>query len=71
MSKLKSIPSVVQLPGGIRLNAVPFRVIAYHDDGSPMTFEILPRGAEKAEIWLFADENQIRSNLKGKLGNGT
>jgi len=68
---LKKIPSKVQLPGGVHLSAVPFRVTEYHDDGSPKTFEILPRGTEKAEFWLFADDVQIRSNLKGKLGDGT
>lgn len=62
--KFSKVPSVVQLPGGMKLQAIPFKIIEYHDDGSPKTFEILPASVDKAEFWLFADENQIRSKLK-------
>lgn len=61
---MRHIPSVVQLPGGVRLQAVPFRVTAYGDDGSPLVFEIVPKGGsiEGAGVWwLFADEQSIRS----------
>jgi hypothetical protein len=56
----KSIPSVVQLPGGIKLNAVPFKVIERDDEGRPLKFEILPPG-ERGEWMLFAHEPSIRS----------
>jgi len=62
---LKSIPKVVQLPGGIRLNAVPFKVIECDADGRPLKFEILPPG-ERGEWWLFANEEQIRAPMPGK-----
>jgi hypothetical protein len=60
-TKLSSIPSVVQLPGGAKLSAIPFKVTAYHDDGSPKTFEILPADrASEYDFMLFADERVIR-----------
>lgn len=61
---LKKIPSKVQLPGSIVLQAIPFKIIELHDDGSPKMFEIMPRGTETAEFWLFADENQVRGKIK-------
>jgi hypothetical protein len=60
--KLKATPSVVQLPGGIRLTSVPFKILDYHEDGSPKTFEILPPGT-KAACYLFADEKWLRSPI--------
>lgn len=64
--KPAKIPGTVQLPGGIRLSAVRFKVVERHEDGSPKLFEILPRGmsadAADSEVWaLFADEERIRS----------
>ena len=63
---LKKVPGVVQLPGGITLRGVPFKVVDYNLDGSPKTFEILPRNVdtdrvEKPVWWLFADEDAIRT----------
>jgi hypothetical protein len=72
---LSAIPSVVQLPGGRYLSAIPFRIVAFNDDGTPRTFEILPPG----ETWnakdsgdprrcaLFADEGWIRSPVPEDL----
>lgn len=64
MAKPKTIPSVVQLPGGIRLSGVPFRVVEYNEDGSPKVFELVAKGA-KADgrgVWiLFADDTAIRT----------
>lgn len=65
--KLKSVPGVVQLPGGVRLTMVPFRVVEYSADGSPRLFEILPPGTEikGPGLWgLFADETAIRGKTK-------
>lgn len=57
---LNSRPAVVQLPGGIRLNAVPFRIVGYSDqNGSPMLFELLPPGSD-GQWMLFADEAALR-----------
>lgn len=57
-----TIPSVVQLPGGVRLSAVPFRIVERHEDGSPKLFELMPPGTEISEgMWaLFADEQRLR-----------
>ena len=63
---MKQPPGVVQLPGGIKLEALPFRVLEYNEDGSPKTFELLPRGSVdrgKGGVgiwWLFASEAEIR-----------
>jgi hypothetical protein len=66
VSKLKSIPSVVQLPGGVRLNAIPFRIASWHEDGSPHTFELMPPGTPiTVGLWaLFADETALRALRK-------
>lgn len=63
--ELSAIPSVVQLPGGVRLSGVPFRVTEYAEDGTPKIFEILPQGASTGRgIWtLFADEEAIRASV--------
>ena len=34
---MKKIPSVIQLPGGVQLQGLVFRVVEYNDDGSPHT----------------------------------
>lgn len=63
---LKSVPSQVQLPGGVTLKGLPFRILTYNDDGSPKTFELLPAGSkptDAAACTLFADETWIRSPL--------
>lgn len=61
VKKLSSPPSVVQLPGGIRLSGVPFKIVDRHEDGSPKTFEILPRmTSTKPDCVLYADEEWIR-----------
>jgi hypothetical protein len=58
------IPSVVQLPGGVRLEALPFRVIEHNADGSPRIFELMPPGTQVSGVdgmWaLFAHEASIR-----------
>lgn len=63
---LSKVPSRVQLPGGRVLQGIPFKILTYHDDGSPATFEILPKGTElaKCECVLFADEDWIRGPVK-------
>ncbi len=66
---LKTIPSVVQLPGGVRLSAVPFRVVAWNEDDTPRMFEILPADADQSGpgLWyLFADAAAIRAPGAGK-----
>ncbi len=57
------IPSVVQLPGGVRLNAVPFKIVEYNEDGTPKLFELLPAVPDDTrEVWfLFADEKALRA----------
>jgi hypothetical protein len=60
---LKSIPSVVQLPGGIQLQGLPFKIVEYNPDGTPKLFELLPSG-EKGPCVLFAQEAWIRSPIK-------
>jgi hypothetical protein len=63
---LKSIPTQVQLPGGLTLKGLPFKIVAYNDDGSPRLFELQPVGAAfdiKAEgsCVLFAREELLRN----------
>lgn len=62
---LKSIPAVVQLPGGVKLQAVPFKVIERDDEGRPVKFEIMPKDrSEDADWHLFAHEASIRAGTK-------
>jgi hypothetical protein len=61
----KSIPSQVQLPGGITLKGVPFKIVEYNPDGTPKLFELLPLGAafditENDTCVLFARETVMR-----------
>jgi hypothetical protein len=62
---VKTIPSLVQLPGGIVLNGLAFRVVDYNENGSPKTFELLPHGKvpvkEDHAFVLYAREEEIRA----------
>lgn len=64
------IPRVIQLPKGVRLTGILFRIVSYNEDGSPKTFELLPPDA-KAEgkgLWtLFADDRAIRMVVPEEL----
>ena len=67
----KSVPSQVQLPGGIVLKGLSFKIIEYNADGSPKTFELLPRNTDTVKLasdpdvcTLFAHEEWIRSPLR-------
>lgn len=61
----KSIPSQVQLPGGVVLKGMPFRIVEYHPDGSPKLFELQPEGpfdvTEDGTCVLFAREELLRN----------
>jgi len=62
----KTIPSQVQLPGGVVLKGLPFKIVAYNPDGSPKLFELLPPDAHvgtaaDGECVLFAREALLRS----------
>jgi hypothetical protein len=63
----KSIPSQLQLPGGVVLKAMPFKIVAYNDDGSARLFELQPSDldfkadASKGECVLFAREDLLRN----------
>ena len=66
----ESAPAQVQLPGGILLKPLPFKITEYEGD-SPKRFELLPRnavvadgGAEHACV-LFAREDLMRSEWPG------
>lgn len=67
---LKSVPSQVQLPGGIVLKGLAFKIVAYNENGSPKLFELLPRGPVDANAdgacTLYADEQWIRRPVPGK-----
>ncbi len=59
---LSSIPSQVQLPGGIILKGLPFRILSYNEDGSPLTFELLTTPVDDdTSCTLYASERWIRS----------
>ena len=57
--RLSKPPSVVQLPGGVRLAAIPFSVVERNADGSPRLFELMPEG-ERGDCVLYADPEWIR-----------
>jgi hypothetical protein len=62
----KSIPSRVQLPGGIMLKGLPFKIVEYNADGSPKLFELQPADApfdirEHGTCVLFAREELLRN----------
>lgn len=68
---LKSIPSQVQLPHGITLSAMPFKIIAYNPDGSPKMFELQPAKQPHdttidGNCVLFAQKEWIRAPNPGK-----
>jgi hypothetical protein len=63
MKGLKSIPSVVQLPGGVQLRSIPFKIIERFPNGTPKTFQIEPQGQPVIGVdrcALFAQEEAIR-----------
>lgn len=67
----KTIPNQVQLPGGIILKGLPFKIVEYNPDGSPKLFELQPPGPGfdiKAEgtCVLFAREELLRNPWPGK-----
>jgi len=67
----KSIPSQVQLPGGIVLKGMPFKIVEYNPDGTPKLFELQPSDAtfdikEEGACILFAREELLRSPWPGK-----
>ena len=70
----KSIPTQVQLPGGIVLKGMPFKIVAYNPDGTPKLFELQPPGPHdiKADgaCVLFAHEGLLRSPWPGKRTSG-
>jgi len=67
----KSIPNQVQLPGGVVLKGLPFKIVAYNPDGSPKLFELLPpeppkpgplkADASAGKCILFAREELLRN----------
>lgn len=62
----KSIPSQVQLPGGILLRGLPFKIVEYHPDGTPKLFELQPASApfdikQDSTCVLFAREELLRA----------
>jgi hypothetical protein len=62
----KSIPSQVQLPGGVTLKGMPFKIVEYNADGTPKLFELQPADApfdikEHSTCVLFAREELLRN----------
>lgn len=70
----KSIPSVVQLPGGIQLKGLHFKIVEHNPDGTPRLFELRPSGEQPppgpGRCILFADEEWIRRPVPGKSMEG-
>ena len=59
--RLQTPPSVVQLPGGVKLQGIPFRIVDRNEDGSPKTFEIMAQDdVKKCDCVLWADAEWIR-----------
>lgn len=67
----KTIPSQVQLPGGVVLKCMPFKIVEYHPDGKPKLFELQPASsgfditAEDTCV-LFAREEVLRMPWQSK-----
>ena len=62
----KTIPSQVQLPGGVILKGLPFKIVEYNPDGSPKLFELQPPDtrvgtAAEGSCVLFASETLLRN----------
>lgn len=62
----KVIPSQVQLPGGVVLKGLPFKIVEYNVDGSPKLFELQSADVpfdirEHGTCVLFAREELLRS----------
>ena len=71
----KSIPNQVQLPGGIVLKGMPFKIIEYNPDGTPKLFELQPPGPDfdiktDGACVLFAREELLRNPWPGKDTKG-
>lgn len=72
----KTIPTQVQLPGGVILKAMPFKVVEYNSDGSPKLFELQsPDPGFKADAYagecvLFANEGMLRNPWPQKDTSG-
>jgi hypothetical protein len=67
----KTIPSQVQLPGGVVLKSLPFKIVEYHPDGTPKLFELQPASSNfdiKAEdtCVMFAREEVLRTPWQSK-----
>jgi hypothetical protein len=67
----KSIPSQVQLPGGVMLKGMPFKIVEFNADGTPKLFELQPADGhfdirEPGTCILFAREELLRSPWPGK-----
>jgi hypothetical protein len=61
----KTIPTQVQLPGGILLKGMPFKIVAYNDDGTPKLLELQLAQApfdikDDSTCVLFAREEIMR-----------
>ena len=66
----KSIPSQVQISGGVVLKGLPFKVVEFYPDGTPKLFELQPAdqsfdikkaSTRDGTCVLFADEGLLRS----------
>lgn len=67
----KAIPSQLQLPGGVVLKAMPFKIVEYHQNGTPKLFELRPADVHHdmkidGNCVLFANEVWIRAPRPGK-----
>lgn len=69
--KTVNIPSQVKIAGGVTLKAMPFKIVAYNDDGSPRLFELQPVDnshdmSTDGNCVLFAHEEWIRAAQPAK-----
>lgn len=62
---MRNIPSVIQLPGGVKLTGIVFKVVEYNQDGSPKLFEFVPDGVPgqgTPHQWVFfGDPIEVRA----------
>jgi hypothetical protein len=66
---LKSIPSQVQLPGGVVLKGIPFKIVEFNPDGTPKLFALHPIDQpfdikDPGACVLFAQEQVVRGTWR-------
>ena len=67
---MRKMPSVIQLPGGVKLMGLVFEVLDYYEDGSPKTFVRTPTQSvhdKGKNLWvLFGNPDDVMGNHRDR-----